>query len=171
MTIHTTTHYGLRAPNDNEYVRNGADAMRDLADDIDTVLHDALAGLPSDTNRTVAGSTVVSPDAYGAAAITFPVGSFGSAPVVVVSNGDTAAWLGHVELVSRTSTGFTVVCFSSTPIVQTFISGYAEWAVNHGETVNGTNTRMRAGATGPPTPRQAPPGNVRINWIAVGAVA
>lgn len=170
MTLHTTTHFGLRAPNDDELQRNGADAMRDLADDVDTVLHEQLSGLPTDTVRTLHGSVYAATNAFGWMSIVFPVGSFSSAPTVVVSNGNAGFFFGSVQLLEpATTTGFSVVVFSTTHAAADYTRAYAEWAVNHGETTTGIDTRMESGASGQPTLAQYPT-NARVNWIAVGPV-
>jgi hypothetical protein len=68
----TTTNYGFEIPDDTDLVKDGALAMRDLGQDVDTAMFNALAGQK-------AGLILINTTSFSAvASVTLPAGSFSS---------------------------------------------------------------------------------------------
>jgi hypothetical protein len=74
--VPTTTTLGFRVPLDSDPVCDGAEATRNLGQDVDDFVGVLAAGT---INITLTAVT------FNSAAITFPVGRFASAPIVVAS--------------------------------------------------------------------------------------
>lgn len=92
MTQHQTPRFGWPAPNDDEFVRQGADAMRTLADAIDASI------VTGNTSGTWAGNT---------ATVSFGK-TFSAPPVVVFVNGDWHATPATIHLAWVSTTGFAI---------------------------------------------------------------
>lgn len=72
-----TTAHGFRYPLDSDPVQDGAEATRNLANDVDDLVGAIAAG-------TVTVNVTAS--ATGSAAVTFPAGRFANAPIIVVTS-------------------------------------------------------------------------------------
>lgn len=96
MTIGKTPQFGWPVPQDDEFVRLGADAMRTLAGQME---------LSFQGGNNVWCATHVS-------AVTF-TRPFASTPWVVAVNADPDHWSGHIGVMGVTTTGFSVKAMTS----------------------------------------------------------
>lgn len=88
----STTTRGFRYPLDSDPVSDGAAAVRNLADDVNSKVGAIARGT---STVTVTASTI------GTAAVSFPAGRFTAAPAVVATGNNSSVWMAYVQAVTK----------------------------------------------------------------------
>ena len=117
----TTTNFGFDIPQSSDYVKNGATAIAELGQDIDTrfgnvaTYRNQLVNVVSGVSRPIAYSTQVGSNSItGSGTVTFTAGRFTQSPIVLATASSTNNTRTSVTVAITSTTSVTFYVWSGT---------------------------------------------------------